>query len=104
MPKEIPLKIYIWVWWDRIKSHCRKIWRVFTFDRIRRTYRASKFRSKNYPVCIVPFPKGFRVLVRNLDTHKYGGWYLSMKRAIQIWGWDVVEMLKGNPKSSGKFV
>ncbi len=35
------------------------------------------------------------VLVRNLSTHKYGGWYISIENGIENWGEAVINMLKG---------
>jgi len=58
-------------------------------------YRNRKFRNRNYPVRYEIDPKGGEwVLVRNLGTHKHGGWLLPSKDAISIWGSDVIRMLK----------
>ena len=81
----------------------------YFFLRIKRRRQCKKFASRNYPVRIELYKKSDGkecewVLVRNLDTHQYGGWLLSVKDVERMWGKDVVDMLRGNPKPAGKFL
>lgn len=67
-----------------------KMWRLF-----RRRRRSLKFARQNYPVSYLITPKGVEwILVRNLTTHQYGGWLVSIEDAIKRWGTEVVNRIK----------
>lgn len=59
-----------------------------------RDYKLKKWSQLNYPVTVHTFPKNEDVvLVRNLNTHSAGGWYISVAKATEIWGAAVIKQL-----------